>query len=420
MAIEDRWKTHRTWLAPALAFALSGIILSLWAVNDERFRIDEAHKISETRFYRLLESGDFHNPDWLRHPVDRSNPPLGKFLFGLSMRLHGVELPADLKVARYLEERQIHEPPGEVNVLYRLALTPIRRVSLVSASLIAAILFWAASRLAGTLAAILTTCLYLGSDLTLGYARSGVFDPLLTMMATATLIPLVLLWERKGAGWVWPSIGAGAAAGLASQVRLSGAIVFAGIIGVTVLLIVSTQRWSHLRITAVAALSAILLATGINPFYWATSPSGSGLAAELSGDQLLPFRIAIRYQIQFQDLSNILRETAGAESLSFIGKWRFFTEQVTGDWSGLLMLLGACLAIGALFLRALRTPDLLFASVWTLSIIATFLIWLPLSWPRYGVFVVPMMALLGGMGWGRVLRHVKLFSREVKGLSQNE
>lgn len=421
MPIEDRRKIYGTWLVPALGFAVSLIVLSLWAVNDERFRIDEAHKISETYFYRLLKSGDFANPDWLRHPVDRSNPPIGKFLFGLSMRLHGVELPADLKMARYLEERQIHEPPGEVAVLYRSALSPIRRVSLVSAALIAAILSWAAWRLGGPLAAVLTTSLYLGSDLTLGYAKAGVFDPLLALMATVTLVPLLLLWKRKGvSGWMLLSIAAGAQAGLASQVRLSGAIAFAGIIAVTVFLIVTTHRWVHLRIAAVAAVSAIIIATIVNPFYWTTPSQGSGLDAELAGNQLLPLRIANRYEIQLHDLSNILRETTGSEPLSMSGKWQFFTEQVTGDGSGLLMLLGAYIAIGLLFVRARRTPELLFTSVWTLSIVVAFLVWLPLAWPRYGVFVIPMLALLGGMGWERVLRQVKPFLRRVKGLNQNE
>lgn len=408
MPTEDGRTTPGTWLVPLLAFAVSFTILSLFAVDDERFRIDEAHKISETYFYRLVESKDFANPDWLRHPVDRSNPPIGKFLFGLSMRLHGVELPADLKVARYLEERQIHEPPGELSVLYRSALTSIRRVSLVSAALIAAILSWAAWRLGGPLAAVLTTSLYLGSDLTLGYARAGVFDPLLALMATVTLVPLLLLWKRKGvSGWMLLSIAAGAAAGLASQVRLSGAIAFAGIIAVTVLLIVTTRRWVHLRIPAVAAISAIIIATIVNPFYWTAPSPASGLDAELAGSQLLPLRIANRYVIQLHDLSNILRETTGSESLSMSGKWQFFTEQVTGDGSGLLMFLGACIAIGLLFVRSRRTPELLFTSIWTMSIVLAFLVWLPLAWPRYGVFVVPMMALLGGMGWERILRIVR-------------
>jgi len=405
MPIEDRRKPHGTWLGPVLAFALSLSILSWWAVNDERFRIDEAHKISETYFYRLLESRDFANPDWLRHPIDRSNPPIGKFLFGLSMRLHGVELPTDLNVARYLEERQIHEPPGELSAYYRSALTPVRRVSLVSAALIAAILAWAAYRLGGAMTAVLTTGLYLGSDLTRGYAKAGVFDPLLALIATATLIPLVLLWKRKGeSGWALPSIAAGAAAGIATQVRLSGAIVFAGIVAVTVLLIVTTRRWIHLRIAAVAALSAVVVATTINPFYWTGPSPASGLSAELSGNQFLPLRIANRYAIQLHDLLKLLRETTGSEPLSMSGKWQFFTEQVIGDWSGLLMLLGACIAIALLFLRSLRTPELLFTSVWSLSIVVAFLIWLPVAWPRYGLFVVPMLALLAGMGWDRILR----------------
>ena len=409
-----RYDTYGAWLVPLLAITLAMGILWWTGPDDERFRIDEAHKISETYFYRLLEEGDLSNPDWLRHPVDRSNPPVGKFLFGLSMRMQGIDRPRDLSVARFLEVHRVHEPPKEVAAHYRSALAPIRRVSLISATLLAAVLAWAAFRLSGTLAALLTTSFYLGSDLTRGYARAGVFDPMLTLIATLTLIPLVVLWKRKGeAAWLGPAIAAGLLAGIASQVRLSGAIVFAGILGVTILLIITTRRWVHLRIAAAAVLSAAITATAINPFYWSIPSTTRGLVDALSGNEMLPLRIVQRYQIQLRDLSAILGEVTAHRSLSIDEKLQFFTEQVTGDWAGLVMFLGAAIAIGTLLVRRFRNPAVLFVAVWSLSIVISFLFWLPVAWPRYGLFIVPMMALMGGTGWARILTSPGVFSSRV-------
>ena len=77
-------------LAGVIAFAavLAAVLLpGSWLRDD--FRVDEAHKISESAFLRLWLNGDVSNPAWSANIVDRTNPPVGKYALGAAILLSG-------------------------------------------------------------------------------------------------------------------------------------------------------------------------------------------------------------------------------------------------------------------------------------------------------------------------------------------
>src|SRR5688572_29635188 len=83
-------------LIATAASALLAVVLFLpAAITRKEFVGDEAAKISESFFARLILRGDFSNPAWFAHEIHRTNPPVGKFIFGVAMILAGEEPPLD-------------------------------------------------------------------------------------------------------------------------------------------------------------------------------------------------------------------------------------------------------------------------------------------------------------------------------------
>jgi 4-amino-4-deoxy-L-arabinose transferase-like glycosyltransferase len=222
---------------PLAVFVVSAVWLSITANLSGDFRIDEAHKISETWYLRLIERGDFHHPDWLSSPIERANPPAGKVIFGLAMQAAGVELPRDGTFAMHPDPRG---KPAEL----RSALRPTRMVSVLATAGTAAL----ACLLAGPIASLL----FLGSFVTRTYADAAVYDALLTFFVVAAAVSIA----RKV---TWPrTVAAATLAALAFDTRASGIIALLGII-------VLIRDWRK----ALAAIAiCFVVATALNPVCW--------------------------------------------------------------------------------------------------------------------------------------------------------
>lgn len=332
---------------PLAVFVLSGVWLFMTGNLDGDFRIDEAHKISETYYLRLIERGDFHSPDWLSSPIERANPPAGKVIFGLAMQIAGVPLPADAAFAADPDPRGA--PPQ-----FRSALLPTRIVSLVATAGTAAL----ACVLAGPIASVL----FLFSFLATAYGTSAVFDSLLTFFVVAAAVPVAVkvTWPRTAA--------AALLAALAFDTRASGVI---ALIGVVVLV----RDWRK-ALTALAI--CFVVATALNPVCWVAGPASR------------PFG---RYVMQFHDLNATLDFTH-EHRLTLLERARFVSEFAFGDLVGLITLLGIPLA-------ARRSP--LAIKLWCTAIVVIFTLWLPVGYPRYVLVVIPAFAVAADYGYRQLI-----------------
>ena len=325
---------------PLAAFALSAVWLSITGNLDGDFRIDEAHKISETYFLRLIERGDFRNPDWLSSPIERSNPPVGKILFGLAIQAAGVPLPTDMKFAA-------HPDPAGRPLQFRPALRPVRVVSLLATSGTAAL----ACVLGGPLAALL----FMGSFLVNTYGTSGIFDPLLTFFVVAAAVPVA----RKV---TWPrTVAAATLAALAFDTRASGIL---ALLGVCVLL---GREWRK-SLAAIAVFAA--LATALNPPVW-----------------------FLGWGQPFRDLNALLANT-GEHRLTPLEKIDFVSEYAFGDVFGIITLLGLPFAFW-------RTEGSI--KWWCSAIVVAFTAWLPVGYPRYVLVVMPALVIGAAIGYRQLV-----------------
>jgi hypothetical protein len=350
---------------PLAVFALSAVWLLTTSNLDGDFRIDEAHKISETYFLRLIEQGDFRDPAWLSSPVERANPQVGKVVFGLAMQIRGVPLPADATFAENPDPRG--SPPQ-----FRRGLRPVRTVSALATAGTAAL----ACAMTGSPIAPL---LFLSSFAARTYGAAGVYDALLAFFFVAAAAPLrsKVTWPRTVASAVL--------AALAFGTRVSGVLAIVG----TVVLV---RDWRK-------ALAAIAICVGtatiLNPFYWVPGPES------------LLVRPFARYATQLADLSSLLAAT-GEHRLGPLERVQFVSEYAFGDLSGALVLLGLAFTCIWVWRDRPGVPVL----AWAAAIVVVFTIWVPVAYPRYVLAAMAPLAIASDYGWRWVITKVSTSLRE--------
>lgn len=376
-------------------------------VSSGEFRIDEVHKISESSFWRLAAAGDFGSPLWYGDPVDRTNPPIGKLLFGLSISLHGLVPPADPSLGR---PGGLH-PSERTPPAYRSLLVPVRRVSVLATALTAGLLAWCALRSSGPWAALLALAFWGGHHLTRTFATTAVFDPLLAAAVLAALPPLVALGSgrRSGRAVAGLSAAAGAASALAFDIRASGAIALAATVSVLALFTLRETRSRDAgppgrRLAAAATRTLVpallafgLVAVALNPFYWGVPAGGSG------GAGALPLRVVRRLGMQLEDFRYLLSSIRDGLLVGAGEKIGFAAEILCADLLALAMLLGAAVAL-YLAARGELAKELLPVLAWSAVVVLGIVAWLPLAWPRYLLPTLPPLALAGGIGWVELSR----------------
>jgi hypothetical protein len=341
---------------PAAVFLAAAA--AIWASGrlDGDFRIDEAHKISETA--RLSPSA------WKHSRAERANPPVGKWIFAIATPPVPYDPAFTERAAR--GERL---PPPHLQAAYRRALRPARMVSLLATALTAALIYVLSDSL-------LASLLYFFSFLTQTFAATAVFDPLLTLFVVAAAVPLArsVTWPR--------TVAAAVLSALAIDVRLSGALALAGVLA---LLLVRRKFVQAAAATGIAAV----LAAALNPLFFFT---------------------------QFHDLQVLLAAT-GEHRLTIAEKLRFVSEYAFGDFVGIAILVGVLFApFGVRPSRphspgvspgddggragrpagAGGTPALL---AWCATIVVLFTAWLPVGYPRYVLVIIPALAVAAAHGY---------------------
>ena len=391
-------------LSLALLIALANLALPHFLHRDRGdFRIDEAHKISESAFFTLWSGGQIHHPAWFSNRVDRSNPPVGKYLFGAAISASGASVPSTPTLSSHAVDGIMPGTfPPNVTAPYAPLLKASRFVSTIAVALLAGIVTFISFECGGWLAALIAIALFQTNYLTLLLCATAVFDPIVALFAAALLVPLMaILRQPEARHGVW-LIAHGIFGALAFQTRLNGALPY--LISLLVLLwFWKTSPSRRLRGAAFSLFALMATTLILNPFYWATAPSG--VLATMNGGSLL-LRPLHRLHQQWIDLTTILNrllQTTG--SLSIGDRFRFLFEIVFGDWSGLLLSLGAILGILSLTMRR-ELParaGLLCCAITTIVFVAM----LPLAWPRYLFLVVPPLAIMAGSGYASALAVVR-------------
>lgn len=375
-------------LGAALA-AFVGLLLFFALTGRDRgdFRIDEAHKLSETRFLRLLLDGDFRSPEWRANIVDRTNPPLGKYLFGVAALLAGEPLPEHRSLSAIAEDGLMPGlPTAEHAEQYRHLLRPARRASMVVTAATGALLVYVVMVNGGLAAAAIALLLWSANFLTLTLAATAVFDPLFAFFFFAAPAAAMVAWgERWRRRLAIAAVLAGLLSAFAFQTRLNGVFVLLLAVAVASAAPLTRREWRPASaVMAVALLVFAGTALLVNPYYWA--PAGEERS-------LLP-RIAGRLTAQANDAATLHERVSSTASRSRVG---MFIQSVGGDVAGLVLIAGAVGGLGfALTGRLTRRERVL---TWWAFASVVLVIWTaPAAWPRYFLGTVAPLSLMAGVG----------------------
>lgn len=361
------------------------------------FRIDEAHKLSETLFLRLLLEGRFDDPAWFGHIVDRTNPPAGKYLLGFGLLVQGKALPQGPTLSVLSRDGSI--PPTHTaaeSEPYRPLLRAGRRTALAATALTAAIIGWVVARSGGSTAAAAAILVFLFSFPVAGWGATAIFDPFLALMVVAPLPLLLGAGESGRREALARAAAAGALCGVALQVRISGGVSLIALLAVAAWIFRSRKRFLA-AVTGTVVLCAAVTAIAINPYYWSSAAD-----PRFSGGAL--FRVPQRIALQLEDLGRLFSLVAErAEVLATpLAKARYVAEIAFGDVIGLaalVLILGAFATAPRLISRSGDEVPLL---IWAAVVVVVYGGWLPLAWPRYILPLMPALAILAGIGAGEI------------------
>jgi len=142
------------------------------------FDIDEAHKLAESYYYHLaFEQLDRSAPAWSEDFYARTNPPVAKYVFGLTLALAGHHVH-DQSLQRDFDS--LWGDPGRLRARVPDPMLRVTRAtSLFFAALVCALLALIAGRVGGAVAAVLAPCWLLGNATFEFVARLGLTDSIM-------------------------------------------------------------------------------------------------------------------------------------------------------------------------------------------------------------------------------------------------
>lgn len=396
----------------ALAFlaVIAGVLVTGSWRGD--FRVDEAFKISETPFLRLWIRGDFGHPAWFANIIDRTNPPAGKYLFGVAILSTGQPLPPLPTMAvRDPSVPPLHAPA--LSAAYRPMLHAVRFVSALSIALIAALLTTLLARHHGWISAAAAFALFALNDITRTFAATGVFDPLFALFFVVSIaLMTALAADPPMKRVIIAAVAIGAVTALAFQTRVNGLFAF---------LIAMPFLWVMLHRAIRKAVVATTVATGafvattmlLNPYYWSTPDVPIEPFSSHHG-LLRPIQRLVQQQ---RDILSIAApwQDARMEARTVAEKGRFLVEMMLSNLPG--VLLGFAALTGVILLamrwRSIAHP-LRAVLLMSLAAVIAMVMSLPMPWLRYLLVDVAPLALLGGFGAGEITRVAVLSFRFTK------
>lgn len=409
----------RSALLAALAAALL-VFHAFYSRGAHRigWQIDEAYKLSETYALHHLLRGELHHPDWFRTRIDRTNPPFGKYMFGMAILIAGQPLPEQSTLTR--ADSPLSETAPNFSDAESAPFLPLRgaarMLSMLATALCAGVLAYLASRVHGLLAAIIGVWLFAMHWVPYVFGANAIFDPLLTALTMLTAPLLLHVWRKPEHGLALAPL-LGILSAMAFQTRLNGAIAIVGCIVVLIVAAVLQRRRIHLLAALLTSITFAIAAIAINPYYWSAAPEDPAIPAEVRAPRSLVPRLISRVELQVRELSSILDlfRTGGvrlplwaAETKArartpwnIATKSRYLARAIAGDGYGFALAIGAL--AGAIYALVSRRREALFALVWCGAIIGGTCVWLPIPWSRYLFVIVPPLALLGGIGLAAVI-----------------
>jgi hypothetical protein len=406
-------KAARPFLLALIVWGGACAFVQLTGNWGDPWKVDEAQRISESYFLRLVEAGDFSNPDWFARITDSSHPPVNKYVFGLAIQLHGVELPRDLGYPRYVESGEgDYVPPSEFDSILRPMLVPSRRAAMVFTAATAGVLFVVLWEAYGLMTALLALVLFFRHYLTPMIQTMANSDSVQVFLITATVWPLWRLWRAPSHdGWrpVVLGVAAGSLSALAFQTRVSGLLALGGTLVVLATLYLNSRSPALWRVAAVAVMSCSLVSIAVNPYYWAQPRAGDDVPEEYRTASALPLRPIIRLRLQIRDLKRLLDGQDERSKLrTLTERIRFVAQVLSSGKAGLIAVTGALMAGGlAVAGRLPAWSGSVFLCVWGGSMIAALTVWLPLSWDKYVWVALPPLVAIGAAGWSEAVALVR-------------
>ncbi|MBN1344056.1 MAG: hypothetical protein JXQ73_15330 [Phycisphaerae bacterium] len=402
----------------SLAYLVGGIRVGSGGGDAPPFHMDEAHKAGEAYYYHLFfERRNPDDPAWTQDFYARTNPPVGKYIFGAVLAAAGHAV-RDQQLQRDFDEHW--RKPDELRKRVPDAvLRATRGTSAVFGALICTLVFIMAHRTAGVAAGLIALVLLLGNPYFERYVQRGLTDSIL-MFHLALIVPASfwatrLLRRHWQAGpesegirrWFVLVLGTvlvpGLVIALAAGTKLNGgltALVYVGSLILTASAPAGVKPWwRRLGLTALVACLAGAVAAvvfvAINPYFY-HDPFGRMVGALATYrdwmilQQISPgggtFSLHQRVTAVFHSalLGGLLPLP---RFMGMAGGWL----TVLGFSAGVVTLAGRCLprrpaGDGSAATDSGHPPDGSDARViacWVVVCIGCITLWLPLVWDRY-------------------------------------
>lgn len=374
-------------VAAGIVAVLVAVVLFLPdALSGRALILDEGAKISESFFASLILRGELRDPAWMATAIDRTNPPVGKVVFGLAMRSAGLDLPPDATMTWRDAEHRFVAPPGR-EAQFEHLVTPARVVSVVSTAAAFGLVIWLAATEAGWMAALVALIIVGRHYLPSMMAPLAMFDALQSAFIVGAFAVLLSRPRRLRAAFVRVA-GSSVLIALAFQTRLNGVLALVG-----ALVIVAFWPLSRtVRLLCATTLGAftLLIAILVNPYYWGPPESAGGPVQYVS-------RVVERVDQQRHDVAGIVDSLPEKRIPHVSDKFVILARVLTSGIAGKVAVAGAVMALLAgLLLRDRRILGLV--AVAATNALA-FGLWLPFAWDRYLLPTVYPLALVAAVGW---------------------
>jgi hypothetical protein len=397
------------------------------------FFIDEAHKIAETYFWHLFfEQRDLRNPAWSADFYARTNPPVGKYIFGAALAVAGYHVRDQQLQGAF--DRHWKQPMVLRTKVPDGMLRITRMTSAAFGALACGLLFLIGHRIGGIVVGLGASLLLLGNPHFQFYARLGVADAILSF--SAILMVPVTFWavslirrsapEASPVGrvrrWAHMLLGVFVLPALAIVLtagsRLNGALVGVAYCGSVLSAGLgrgqTPQRARRVAVSLIAAVTVPILAAAvfaaINPCYYRNPVERASETVRACRDW------TVKQQV---DPGGGLFDTK--ERLAAVGHFTLRSQLLPlpayvgtpGTWLTVLGVVAGltCLAARAFYGRQVGGPALseghdrdrlaMEATVvlwWIAACVGGTVCWLPLVWRRYLLFPYSAVCLITAFG----------------------
>lgn len=408
-----------------IVFCISYVIITKEVKVDKiedcpQFDIDEAHKISETFYWHLIvQEKDIHNRAWEEDFYARTNPPVGKYIFGAVLAANHQQIK-NLKL-QYEFERLWRDGESLRKLVPDQMLLLTRMTSAFFGALTATFMFLVGYLSFGWCAGVVAAVFFLAHPAILHIVRLGLYD---SINATFLVLFALVCYKssssfssffdknvhvRSAGKFLWWSVLVPALVmALAMGTKMNSFVLVPGYVCFVLLMFYSTSDIGspvYRTVTAAATISIVMLLCcslfiAINPYYY-TNPAGN-----LANMLKLSHDWTVKQQLEpGGGLFTI------AERFSFVGVFTLKSSELPlyklfgmpGSWLGILLFLTGLSALfhhsgitqmvagaDAAECEARRCWSFVLLAWVGASLVGTIL-WLPLVWTRF--LVTPYIAV---------------------------